>query len=348
MLELNFPDEAVSDRTVRQILHRDLHFKFGKLTEVHKQNRVVWSLLHAEDGRERTLFLDDSCYALTPNGVRSWYPDGNRAQIFEAEQFSKKLHVLGAISSVGTVGPLVFAPPGQAWAAERVIVALNENILPMADAWFGHGNFHIDLDNATPHTANARTQFAQVEGVDLLFQSANSPDMQPIENVCGLMKDNISRRDDIATTDDLRQALEEEWPQLGPEEVAPFVESMGGRMTECLAAGGGHTHYYMVLLLRAAKFDVRRARLPAFFSLVFFFKTTTKAKTSKVSLPACLLVFVFSGSIMSQPSLSHFRLQPLHMFAPTLKSSSNAPEQGMSSCSERETRIAPRHCLCAY
>ena len=146
---------------------------------------------------------------------------------------------------MGTVGPLVFAPPGQAWTAERVIAVLNEKILPMADAWFGHGNFRIQLDNATPHTVNATTQFAQVEGVDLLymFQSANSPDMQPIENVWGLMKGNISRRDDIATTDDLRQALEEEWAQLGPEEVAPFVESMAGRMTECLAACGGHTHY---------------------------------------------------------------------------------------------------------
>ena len=106
-LELNFADEAVSDRTVRRILHRKLHFKFGKLwrkfklTELHKQNRVVWSLLHAEDGWERTLFLDEywSCFALIPNGARSWYPDGNGSPIFKAEQFPKKLHVLGAISS---------------------------------------------------------------------------------------------------------------------------------------------------------------------------------------------------------------------------------------------------------
>ena len=147
--------------------------------------------------------------------------------------------MLGAISSAGTVGLLVFAPPGQARTVERVIAALNENILPIADAWFGHGNFRIQLDNATPHTANATTQFAQVEGVDLLFQSANSPDMQPIENVWGLMKGNFSRRDDIATTttDDLRQALKDEWAQLGPEVVAPFVKSMADRMTECLAAG---------------------------------------------------------------------------------------------------------------
>ena len=73
-LEEHFPEEAVSDRTVRRILHRRLDFKFGKLwrkfklTEIHKLNRVMWSLLHTEDGWERTIFLDESCFALTKNG----------------------------------------------------------------------------------------------------------------------------------------------------------------------------------------------------------------------------------------------------------------------------------------
>ena len=64
------------------------------------------------------------------------------------------------------------------------------------------------------------------------------------------------------------------------------------------------------------------------------------------SLPACLLVFVFSWSIMSQPSLSHFRLQPLHMLHG--RSSQAPPRLNKRSSSERETRIATRHCLCAY
>ena len=65
-----------------------------------------------------------------------------------------------------------------------------------------------------------------------------------------------------------------------------------------------------------------------------------------MALPACLLVFVFSWSIMSQPSLSHFRLQPLHMFHG--RSSQAPPRLNKRSSSEHETRIATRHCLCAY
>ena len=86
------------------------------------------------------------------------------------------------ISYVGTAGPLVFAPVGQALTAECVIMARSENFLPMADALFGHRNYCIQLDNANRHTSNSVTQFAQV-GVNLLFQSTNSPDMQPFKNV---------------------------------------------------------------------------------------------------------------------------------------------------------------------
>ena len=70
---------------------------------------------------------------------------------------------------------------------------MNDSILPLADAWSGEGNFRVQLDNATVHTANATVQCVQAAGVDLLFQSANSPDLQPIEDVWGLLKNNISQ-----------------------------------------------------------------------------------------------------------------------------------------------------------
>ena len=57
------------------------------------------------------------------------------------------------------------------------------------------------------------------------------------------LKANISRRDNIVTTNNLRQALEDEWARLGPDQTIPLVESMPNRLTECLSAGGGHTHY---------------------------------------------------------------------------------------------------------
>ena len=133
--------------------------------------------------------------------------------------------------------------------------------------------------------------------------------MQPIENVWGLMRGKISRQDDIAMTDDLHQALEEEWVQLGPEEVAPLVESMAGRMTELPRCRWwphslllANDELFLVLsllvglllLVREVRRSPRTTSGLLFFIVFFFFQTTTKAKTSKVSLPACLLVFVFS------------------------------------------------------
>lgn len=242
------PDEAVASRTVRRILH-ELNFKYGrmwkkfKLTQRHCKNREVWCLLHQDDEWDTTLFLDESCFAATPNGVYCWFPSAPRAPMLAAESYPAKVHVLGAISSVGTVGPLVFAPAGQAWNAQHVIAAINDHILPLAGAWFGQGQFRTQLDNARPHTANATQAFGQAAGVNLLFQPANSPDLQPIENVWGLLKRRIAQRDDIVTAAHLRQALEEEWARLTAEDVAPFVASMPRRLEECLDNRGTQTHY---------------------------------------------------------------------------------------------------------
>lgn len=247
-LATQVPDEEVSSRTVCRILH-DLNFRHGPmwkkfhLTERHMKDRVVWSLLHQDDGWDTTLFLDESCFAMTPNGVRCWYPAGARAPILPVAQYPDKVHVLGAIASVGTVGPLVFTPPGQAWTAERVISALNDHILPMAGVFYGAGQFRTQLDNAAPHTANATRAYCEAAGANLLYQPAHSPDLQPIENVWGLMKRRISQRADVVTTQDLRQAINEEWERLTPLDLAPFVESMPNRLTECLANGGAQTHY---------------------------------------------------------------------------------------------------------
>lgn len=243
--------EAVSPRSVRRILRHELQFKHGRmwkkffLTQRHCLNRTVWCLLHQDDDNwPSTVFLDESCFATSPNGVYCWYPRGTgRPPIHAAEQFSAKVHVLGAISSVGTVGSLVFAPQGRAWTAQYIIQALNDDILPMAEAWYGPGAFRTQLDNARPHTANATQTFGDAAGANLLFQPANSPDLQPIENVWGLLKRRIAQREGIRTANDLRQALNEEWARLTPFDVAPLVTSMPDRLEECLANGGLQTHY---------------------------------------------------------------------------------------------------------
>ena len=316
-LEQDLPDEAVTDRTVPCSLHHDLNFKYGKLwrkfklTELQKDNRVVWCLLHSDDDWEQTIFLVESCLALTPTGVRSWYLANNRALVFEAEQFPKKNCTFWALfrrserlvplcslsgSSRGTL-----SVPSRLWTS---------TFCP----WLVNGLATTTASNSGMPHHTPRTQPSncppppppQAQGVDLFFQSANSPGLQPIENIWGLIKERISRRDDIVTTDDLRQVLNNEWARLGPDETAPFVESMPRRLTECLEAGRAHTHYLRRRVCRLRKLIFFSEAPHVFFVIGFFQKHHNNIEGSR-KLPLLLINRRSVPAARVKPPFSHAR-----------------------------------------
>ena len=80
-LEQIYPDEAVCNRTVRRILHHDLHIKYGKLGRKFKLTNIVSCGLYCT---RKTAGNKPCCWtshALTPNSVRCWYPDTNQASL---------------------------------------------------------------------------------------------------------------------------------------------------------------------------------------------------------------------------------------------------------------------------
>lgn len=71
---------------------------------------------------------------------------------------------------------------------------------------------------------------------------ANSPDLNPIENVWLLLKYRIGRRFP-RTIDELRQYVIEEWDKLEPQDYLKYIEEMPERYEAVIAAGGGHTKW---------------------------------------------------------------------------------------------------------
>ena len=56
------------------------------------------------------MFCDEACFCLGPDGpLLTWHPRQYKAYV-EVNHYPAKLHVLGAISIIGTVGFLAFAP----------------------------------------------------------------------------------------------------------------------------------------------------------------------------------------------------------------------------------------------
>lgn len=105
---------------------------------------------------------------------------------------------------------------------------------------------HIILmeDGASPHRAGLTRQWKDHLGIPTLVWPPSSPDLNPIENIWGLLKQRINRRiPQPHTKEALRAAVLDEWDKITVEEIQHYVDTMPRRIQEVLAVDGGHTKW---------------------------------------------------------------------------------------------------------
>jgi transposase len=73
---------------------------------------------------------------------------------------------------------------------------------------------------------------------------ANSPDLNPIENLWMILKDAIQRRRyRLENVEQMLEEVKKEWDLISPETLEGLVESMPQRILAVIKAGGGHTRW---------------------------------------------------------------------------------------------------------
>ena len=95
-------------------------------------------------------------------------------------------------------------------------------------------------DNARPHSAAITRQFLATNNINVLDWPANSPDLNPIEQVWDELGRRVRRNHAIHTVNDLAAALQAEWANLPATFIQLDVESMPRRITTCIEQNGGH------------------------------------------------------------------------------------------------------------
>ena len=94
-------------------------------------------------------------------------------------------------------------------------------------------------DNASPHLAAITRWLFATNNVIVFDWPANSPDLNPIEQVWDELGCLVRRNHAIHTVNDLAA----EWANLPAPFIQRYVNSMHRRITACIAQNGGHTRY---------------------------------------------------------------------------------------------------------
>ncbi len=130
----------------------------------------------------KVLFSDEStfCISFGNQGPRVWRKSGEASV-----KFPQSVMIWAAMSSAG-VGPLCFLKSTVNAAIYQEI--LEHFMLPSADKLYGDADFIFQQDLAPAHTAKGTKSWFNDHGVTVLDWPANSPDLNPIENLWGIVR----------------------------------------------------------------------------------------------------------------------------------------------------------------
>ena len=106
-------------------------------------------------------------------------------------------------------------------------------------------------DNARPHRARIVDVYLQQEQIMRVDWPACSPDLNPIEHAWDQLGRAVQTRLNMdSTRADLRRFLLEEWDRLPQNIIQRLIHIMRRRCAECIAAGGGPTHYWCTVAIK--------------------------------------------------------------------------------------------------
>lgn len=109
---------------------------------------------------------------------------------------------------------------------------------------FGSNKWIFQQDNAPIHKAKINTAWFESNKIDLMSWPPFSPDLNPIENVWGILAtkiygDGVQYR----SLKDLKLAIINAWNNITLDELKPLVNSMPNKIFEVIRLGGAKTHY---------------------------------------------------------------------------------------------------------
>ena len=153
------------------------------------------------------------------------------------------------------LGPLVFIDDNI--IQDTYIQLLQENLLPFIDLL--HSNdvtLTFQQDNASPHTATKTRYWLEVMSKEHEFTTmiwpANSPDLNPIENLWATLKLELYRQypDTMYLRGSphtihiiMKERLNKIWWEIGEKVLNDLIDSMSQRIEAVLNAQGWYTRY---------------------------------------------------------------------------------------------------------
>lgn len=246
--------QSVSARTIGRQLRRMglkncVARKKPLVTRVNKEARLAWCLNHENWTTQdwaKVLWSDEATFSQFQQSRSSrvwrepkdeWAPSCVAASV----KHSPSRMFWGCFSRQG-LGPLV--PLVGSVTGVSHVETLRHHAVPTFRQMFPKGEGWFQEDNARPHKAKVTIAFREENALRTLPWPAQSPDLNPIENLWAEIKRQLHNlKQKPSNIGELEKCVEKLWRAIPSETIENLVDSMPRRIEAVIAANGGPTKY---------------------------------------------------------------------------------------------------------
>ena len=240
-------NNTISYSTIRCRLHESklipYHlYRTPLLTDRHKKYRILFAHKFKNLDSSKIIFSDEKRFVLhqrlnSKNNI-VWALHRSAKMDFPCSKYDVSVMVWGAICAKGTLD-LVVAEGGI--KSDQYQEILKKGLVK-SKTYFPDGDFIFQQDGATCHTSKSTQAWLALNCPQCWKKGiwpAQSPDLNPIENIWAVMCMELEKRN-IKSKDQLLQEIERVWNGFTPEFISRFCMSFNKRL-KILTRNGGET-----------------------------------------------------------------------------------------------------------
>ncbi len=230
----------VCDRTVRNRLN-EMGYLFCKaktkplLTKQYRLQRLRWARQHRNwgvDDWKAVIFSDESRVCVGSGDGAGRFVWRRSTEKFSEEcllrkqKFAASIMVWGCMSSRGTGKMCIVNGTVNSTVYQDILETF---LIPSIEDMFGDADITFQDDNASCHRSKAVKLFLHNKDINSMSWPANSPDLNPIENLWWQLKRLVDNKSPTSK-ELLKTALKLSWAEISNDYCNTLVQSMPARI----------------------------------------------------------------------------------------------------------------------
>ena len=192
-----------------------------------------------QENFDDVIFTDKSTVQLEHHSRLCFRKRHQPRQLKQRAKHPVKVHVWGGISKRGATNIIIFTGIMDAVKLKKV---LETGLLPFVNEVYPDGH-RLYQDNDPKHTSGSVVQFFEDNGIVWWPTPPESPDINPIENIWGSMKQYLRNTFKPKNLDELKEGIQEFWQTLTPEVCQRYISHLDKVIPKVIQVNGEPSGY---------------------------------------------------------------------------------------------------------